>query len=706
MAQSKFFYILEHRNFRDMFVAIVIVLLRCIITTRGNVIYSHETSGTDKNITEFHVEYVLLDNTQVCKRSCVKGASPMICRYHFEVEWYHSLSKACYNCPFNITDCFRPHCIPGDGTRRGVVTVNRKLPGPAIEVCQHDIVVVDVQNKMGSEATTMHWHGQHQRETPYMDGVPYVTQCPILPHNTFRYTFKAEQAGTHFWHSHIGMQRADGVYGPLIVHIPEEEDPHSQFYDYDLSEHTMTIIDWDKQIGIETFLSHHHNIGDNKPPTLLINGYGRFRQFTAENRTIYTPTARFSVEQGYRYRFRVINAGFLNCPIEMSFDNHTIKVISTDGSDVVPVEATSLVTYAGERFDFILDADQEKGLYWIRFKGLMDCDERFTKAFQVAVLQYDGLNATIEDYPEDIVTYENAHRNGIQINSLNRGVESNNSFVSMPQLESLLKWDDTLKEKPDFQYYIAYDFYKIDNHEFHRAPHYGFYNFTDSTVQLLTPQFNHISMEMPPFPLLSQRDQLVDGAFCNQETMMDKNCEVEHCQCHHGVKVPLNAVVELIFIDEGFAYDANHPLHLHGYAFRVVAMERMGANVTVEEVKKRDEMGLIKRNLLDAPVKDTVTVPDGGYTIVRFRASNPGYWILHCHLEFHAEIGMAMILQVGENDDMVAVPQNFPKCGNYLPDPLIDESKKDRKSSSSIVGLSNILEVLALLMILNNFFII
>lgn len=90
------------------------------------------------------------------------------------------------------------------------------------------------------------------------------------------------------------------------------------------------------------------------------------------------------------------------------------------------------------------------------------------------------------------------------------------------------------------------------------------------------------------------------------------------------LKVPLNAVVELVFVDEGFSYDANHPIHLHGYSFRVVAMERMGHNVTVDEVKSRDQKGLIKRNLLNPPSKDTVTVPDGGYTIVRFQAYNPG----------------------------------------------------------------------------------
>lgn len=77
----------------------------------------------------------------------------------------------------------------------------------------------------------------------------------------------------------------------------------------------------------------------------------------------------------------------------------------------------------------------------------------------------------------------------------------------------------------------------------------------------------------------------------------------------------------------GFAYDANHPFHLHGYQFRVIAMERIGRNVTVEIVKELDKKGLIRRNLDRAPLKDTVTVPDGGYTIIRFHANNPGTYM-------------------------------------------------------------------------------
>lgn len=84
---------------------------------------------------------------------------------------------------------------------------------------------------MIAEGTTVHWHGHHQRGTPYMDGAPLVTQCPISPGSLFRYTFTASLAGSHFWHSHAGMQRADGAFGAYIVR--DSDDRHIDLYDYD-----------------------------------------------------------------------------------------------------------------------------------------------------------------------------------------------------------------------------------------------------------------------------------------------------------------------------------------------------------------------------------------------------------------------------------------------------------------------------------------
>lgn len=128
----------------------------------------------------------------------------------------------------------------------------------------------------------------------------------------------------------------------------------------------------------------------------------------------------------------------------------------------------------------------------------------------------------------------------------------------------------------------------------------------------------------------------------------------------------LGSLVELILVDKGFTFDANHPFHLHGHSFYVVAMQRVGSFVRLEDVEEMDRKGLIKRNLVNPPLKDTVTVPDGGFTVVRFVADNPGYWLFHCHIDFHAELGMALIFKVGDHKQMKPVPRDFPKCGDYF----------------------------------------
>lgn len=68
-------------------------------------------------------------------------------------------------------------------------------------------VVVHVTNHLLTQAITIHWHGIHQMSAPWMDGVAYITQCPIMPRQSFTYRFIATPAGTHWYHDHIVSQR-------------------------------------------------------------------------------------------------------------------------------------------------------------------------------------------------------------------------------------------------------------------------------------------------------------------------------------------------------------------------------------------------------------------------------------------------------------------------------------------------------------------
>ena len=123
-----------------------------------------------------------------CLRDCSDRRSPMICEYDFVLETYVTMSKACYGCPVNGTDCSREHCLTADGFKKAIQVVNRLLPGPSIQVCKGDTIVVNVENRLESdEGASIHWHGMRMRNKNYMDGSPMITQCPIMRNNKMKY---------------------------------------------------------------------------------------------------------------------------------------------------------------------------------------------------------------------------------------------------------------------------------------------------------------------------------------------------------------------------------------------------------------------------------------------------------------------------------------------------------------------------------------
>jgi Putative multicopper oxidases len=103
------------------------------------------------------------------------------------------------------------------GNKVSAYTYNGMVPAPTIMVNQGDKVVVEVKNEL-PQSTAVHFHGI---DTPVgMDGVPFVTQDPVLPGKTFTYRFTATnrpQVGMYHSHYHAEHQIADGEAGAFIV---------------------------------------------------------------------------------------------------------------------------------------------------------------------------------------------------------------------------------------------------------------------------------------------------------------------------------------------------------------------------------------------------------------------------------------------------------------------------------------------------------
>ena len=64
----------------------------------------------------------------------------------------------------------------------------------------------------------------------------------------------------------------------------------------------------------------------------------------------------------------------------MTIDQHTLTVIATDGIDIEPLNVTTLKIMGGERYDFVLTANQNAEDYWIRVQGTNDCRNQSQKA--------------------------------------------------------------------------------------------------------------------------------------------------------------------------------------------------------------------------------------------------------------------------------------------------------------------------------------
>ncbi|KAF8492161.1 laccase B [Russula emetica] len=267
--------------------------------------------------------------------------------------------------------------IAPDGFKRSTVLAGSTFPGPLITGSKNSKFSINVIDSLTDTsmnvATSIHWHGLFQQHTNYVDGPAFVTQCPIIPGNSFLYEFEAvDQAGTYWYHSHFQNQYCDGLRGALVVYDPE--DPHHERYDIDDETTVITLADW------------YHYLSTNAPSvpdvsSTLINGKGRYPGGPTD-----VDLAEVNVVKGKRYRFRLVS---ISCDPNFTFsiDDHVMTVIEVDGTNVKPLRVDSIQIFAGQRYSFVLEANQRRANYWIRS---LPPDGNFAGLVNLAVLHYNG----------------------------------------------------------------------------------------------------------------------------------------------------------------------------------------------------------------------------------------------------------------------------------------------------------------------------
>jgi FtsP/CotA-like multicopper oxidase with cupredoxin domain len=194
---------------------------------------------------------------------------------------------------------------------------NGQWPGPTIRVNQGDRVRAEFTNNL-KETTGVHFHGV-EFEDFFMDGVPFVTQVPIVPGETFAYEFRAVNAGSLMYHSHHNAtdQVGRGLLGAFLV------DPVPEPVQYD-REYVWISND---QLGGFT-----------------INGHG------------FPAVVPVLAAVGEKVRVRFMNEGIMMHPWHLH--GMPMRVIERDGWPLGTAEFTcdTLGVNPGERYDVIIDA--------------------------------------------------------------------------------------------------------------------------------------------------------------------------------------------------------------------------------------------------------------------------------------------------------------------------------------------------------------
>ena len=602
--------------------------------------------------------------------------------------------------------CTDPITIDGR-TYKTVIAVNKQFPGPTIIVHEGQIISVDVHNNLSTEGISIHWHGQHQLRTNFMDGVARLTQCAILPGTSFRYIFKAGPSGTFWYHSHVGSQRANGLFGALIVKEKEMNYPVS-FVD-DPASHTVSLMDWyerDSEVFFHTLrfsLGQFPDLPINVLPSdlngaqsyrstvapdlseigtdpfwsVLINGKGRHHTVPYERSSLKV----FQVEQGQTYRFRLIHTG-TNYALKFSISGHKLKVMATDGYLVEPLEVDYIAIHSGERYDFLLEASQGNGDYWMRAETFevirgdnTSVPYSFYEHFGEAILHYSGSEQPRSTDYENIPSNPRKCTQAAPCRMLNCPF---GEFHSSYNIECISV--DTLRlvtatpgsEMPDDMPTVT---------SFMNLAGFAARNKPISSI-------NDIHFMLPEYPLATHYNKNDKDSFCDVNSVCE---EVGGCQCTTVLDIPFNVTVRLVISGVGEERNAHHPFHIHGHSVHILKVghgEYSGENGSIiassrdltctedgNDLKTLDKIRCPNPRFrspdIDLPLdeytvrKDTIIVPSGGYIVVQFRSDNPGFWLSHCHIELHQREGMALVLREAV-DEINTPPEEMETCNSFI----------------------------------------
>lgn len=513
------------------------------------------------------------------------------------------------------------------GKEKRAIAVNGQIPMPTLLFTEGDTAEIVVHNQL-KENTSLHWHGVFLPNKE--DGVPFLTQLPIKPGTTYTYRFPIIQNGTHWYHSHSGLQEQIGMYGsfimkkragtasfraeidslpavPLIISEWTNLNPNNvhrmlhnandwaaikkgatQSYAEAIKEgkfSTKVKNEWKRMLAMD--------VSDVYYDKILINGHNTTDLKVIDGKTL---------KGGDRVRLRISNGG-ASSYFWLRYAGGKMTVVANDGNDVEPVEIDRLIIAVSETYDVVVTIPDDG----VAYEFIATTEDRTQSA---SYFIGNGTRQLISPLPR-LKYFE-----GMKM--MNDMMKMNGDLDDMGMKMSLNKMDMNVVMYPEITGNAA----PKEDHSQHNMDMGETPNRYDANALGDIVTLNYSMLQSPHNTTLPQNAPVKDIKFTLTGNMNRYVWSMDNRVLSETDKIPVKKgeILRITLYNNSMM---RHPMHLHGFDFRVI--NGKGGN---------------------APLKNVIDIMPMETDTIEFLANEEGDWFFHCHILYHMMSGMNRVFEV------------------------------------------------------------
>jgi CopA family copper-resistance protein len=540
----------------------------------------------------------------------------------------------------------------GDKPKRAIA-VNGQIPMPTLTFTEGDIAEIYVHNEL-NEDTSLHWHGLFLPNKE--DGVPNLTQMPIKPGTTHKYTFPIIQHGTHWYHSHTGLQEQIGMYGSFVMNKRNEDPTFREGID-DLPTVPIILSEWTDMkpenvhrmlhnatdwfaIQKGTTQSYSEAIKAGHFKTKVTNEWKRMNAMDVSdvyyNKFLINGKNESQLSQfkaGDKVRLRISNGG-ASTYFWLNYAGGKITVVASDGNDVEPVEVDRLIVAVSETYDVIVTIPADK----TAFEFLVTSEDRTKSA---SLYLGDGIKQLISPMPK--LKYFEGMKMMNSMMKMNGDLDDMGMKMSLNQMDmNVVMYPEItgpLSDKGEAQNEVQMDHSshdmgkmkmddsspKMDNMKMTEAD-YNSNELSEITTLNYAMLKSPIKTTLPKDAPVKELRFELSGNMNRYVWSLDNKVVSEADK----ILIKKGENVRIVLFNGSMM---RHPMHLHGHDFRVL--------------NGKEEYAPLK-NIIDIMPMETDTI--------EFNANVKGDWFFHCHILYHMMAGMGRVFSYENQEPNPLIP--------------------------------------------------